>query len=229
MSKTIKPLPKKWFAILYTTVFLLCQASFFLTTIGNMPVFVDTIDLTGHESFAIFFNTYYIYFCICAGTIELLMCLFTSYIFADRKWPTFLTFVMMCANMLICNATAVGLYLLDLRNVYFTFQATFAIPIISIFLSSVFMIDDTVDLINGKFELHTSQITERVQDAMKERANETLGGTVFDLRETAFIKHIDQRNEEMMQAEYEASREAALNTIPALSKAEKEEESKEDN
>ena len=213
-----KPLPKKWFANLYTSSYLICQLIFFITTLGNMPVFIDTIDLSGHEHFAILFNQYYIYFCIVAGTYEFLLCAFTTYIFADRKWPTLLTMITMSVNMLICNASSVGLYLLDLRNVYFTFQATFAIPIISIFLSSVFLIDDTMDLYSGRFELHRSSITKKAQGVMRERAEDLFGGTAFDITENAFVKRIDERNEIKMREAHEASRAAALEAIPYVNR-----------
>lgn len=226
MLKKQKPLPAKWFSVLFTIIFLLCQLVFFLTTIGNMPVLIDTIDLTGFEKFATLFNKYYFYFCSVAGITELAMCITTFFLFYDRKWPTLLTFITMCLNWLICTLTICGLYLLDLRNVYFTFQATFAIPIISIFLSSVFIIDDTIDLQRGKFELHTSTITERAQETLKVRANDFIGGTRFDPNEYDFIKNIDERNEEQAAEAYSASRKAAMDAIPDINRLAQNSENK---
>ncbi len=209
MAKKEKSLPKTWGVVIFVDIFLLCQASFFLSTFGNIPAIKDTINFTGYEWFPVFFNTYYIWFCIVAGTIELILCCVALYLFAERHWPTLLTIIMMWVNMVVCNATATGLYLLDLRQIYFSLQVTFAIPILSIFLSSVFLIDDAIDLAKGKFEIRSSDLTHRAQIKMDERAKGTIVETAFDITEASLS---------LLTPGHESSQHAATNAIPKLNK-----------
>ncbi|MBO4445490.1 MAG: hypothetical protein IK036_01680 [Clostridia bacterium] len=166
MDTNAKPLPGKGFVIIFTTLYLLAQLSFFTITLISMPLIKDTIDMTTPTRAALmsFIGKYYIYGCIIAAAIELVAIIIVAYTFTNRRWPALITCVTMVANLVICILTFVGLYVIDLRNVYFTIQVTFLIPIISMFLTSVFIIDDTVDILSNKYDEHVTNLTKAAQE-----------------------------------------------------------------
>ena len=180
MAKKLRTLPKKWAASLYTFVYLACQLVFLLTTLGNMPALRDTIKF--NQTLISIFDTHYMTACLVAGTCEFIIGILAVYMFIDRRWPTLLTLVAGLVNFLVCILAVLGIYILDLRNVYFTLQVTFAIPVIAIFLSSVFLIDDTLDLLNDRFEVHMSTITSNAQDLASERKEKFLSTQRANLR-----------------------------------------------
>lgn len=171
MASQDRPLPGRGFVIVFTTLYLLSQLSFFMVTLTSMPIIKDTMDMTTpfRSAYVAFADKFYIYACLLAGTIELVEIIIASRLFTNRRWPALITVITMFVNLIICALTILGIYIIDLRNVYFTLQVTFLIPIISIFLSCVFLMDDTLDLLNGKYEMHISNTTRAVQDRIIDR------------------------------------------------------------
>lgn len=171
MANNERPLPSHALVIILTVFYLLAQLSFFMITITSMPIIKDTLDMSTpfRATYAALADKYNWYASILSGIIQFVCIIVVSYLFTGRRWPTLITTITMIVNLIICALSCAGLYILDLRNIYFTFQVTFLIPIISIFLSSVFLIDDTVDLLRGKYEMHISNTTRNVQEKLVDR------------------------------------------------------------
>lgn len=219
-----KPLPRRAFIVFFTLIFLIAQLVFFIITLMSMPIIKDTIDMSSrfNQIFAATLDEYYLVACISASVIEGLCLIIASYLFAERHWPALITLITMSVNFLVCLLTFIGLYFIDLRNVYFTIQVTFLIPIITIFLSSVFIIDDTVDVLNGKYEKHLSKITRNVQERLDTSIEKTRTKT-----KRGTLRPADNPNRELVRipATEEGTllrandiSQAAANTIPDLGK-----------
>ena len=219
-----KHLPRRAFIVCFTLIFFTAQLVFFIITLSSMPIIKDTIDMSVrfNQVFAATLDEYYLVACISASVIEGLCLIVASYLFAERHWPTLLTLITLSVNFLVCLLTFIGLYFIDLRNVYFTIQVTFLIPIITIFLSSVFLIDDTVDVLNGKYEKHLSKITKNVQ----ERLDTSIERAITKARKGT-LRPADNPNRELVRIPVSEEgtmlrsndiSEAAAHTIPDLGK-----------
>lgn len=216
MDKKERKLPKNSTAIIFTAVFLITQLIFLVTVLGNMPLLVDTIDFTNHRTLATMFNKYYIYFDIAAGTIQIAQTLLLTRFFTNNGWPALITFITIIFNTIICLAASTGLYIIDLRNIYYTIQITFAIPIITIFLSSVFLIDDTTDLINGKFKIHVSKATASAQRKFRQQQERITNRGILSKIDEQDDDFIILSQEETLQQHQQIISNAAQMAIPDL-------------
>lgn len=227
MSKgsATKSLPRRPFVICYTIIFLLAQLVFFIITLSSMPIIKDTVDTSKafNHAFAAYVDEYYLVACISASIIEGLALIIAIYLFAERHWPALITIITMSVNFLVCVLTFIGLYFIDLRNVYFTIQVTFLIPIITIFLSSVFIIDDTADILNGNYEKHMSSITKNVQQRLdttivKQRERVQRGTLRAAENPNGELVRVPLQQEEGTLLRANDISQAAANTIPDLKK-----------
>lgn len=211
-----RKLPSKKAAVIFTIVYLITQLIFLVTVLGNMPLLVDTIDFTNHRTLATSFNNYYIYFDIAAGVIQIIQAVFLARFFTNNGWPALITFITVILNILICLSASIGLYIIDLRNIYYTIQITFAIPIVLIFLSAVFIIDDTADLINGKFKIHVSKATASAQRKFRQQQERIQNRGVLEKIEKENDDFVMLSQEESLQQHQQIIADAALMAIPDL-------------
>lgn len=203
-----RPLPGKVFAVFFMLIYILTQLVFLIIVIGNMPLFRDIVDMSTPERVGIadFFNEFYLPAAIVASSIQFVLLVLLVFTFTDRRWPLLITFITVFVNLLICGAAVSAFYIIDLRDVYFTFQIVFLIPIISIFLGSVFVIDDTVDLLRGKFESHISGITRNAQNRFERARSKHSGQTESENTDEDFMK----KYTEEITAESPAKEDGAL-------------------
>ena len=216
MANKERKLPSKKVAIIFTIVYLITQLIFLITVVGNMPLLVDTIDFTNYRGLATAFNNYYIYFDIAAGVIQIVQALLLARFFTNNGWPALITFITIIANIIICLAASSGLYIIDLRNIYYTIQITFAIPIVLIFLSCVFLIDDTVDLVNGKFKIHVSKATASAQRKFQQQQARIQNRGALKAAENPNEDLVLVSQEESLQQHHQVIANAAEMAIPDL-------------
>lgn len=216
METKERKLPKNSTAIIFTVVYLITQLIFLITVLGNMPLLVDTIDFTNHRMLATSFNKYYIYFDILAAAIQVAQAILLARFFSNNGWPALITFVTIVINTIVCLAASIGLYIIDLRSIYYTLQITFAIPIVLIFLSAVFLIDDTVDLINGKFKIHVSKATASAQRKFRQQQERITNRTALNKIENQDDDFVMVSQEESLIQHQQIISDAAQKAIPDL-------------
>ena len=119
--------------------------------IVNFPIIIDALTSGGFRDFLIEAKSYYIYPAIAALVITNIDLFIIYANFMKRKFPTVLSFVALIYNDIVCIIFFIIVYIVDIKNIYFTMQSVLTIPIITIMLSTVFMIDDYIDLIKGRY------------------------------------------------------------------------------
>lgn len=216
METKERKLPKNSTAMIFTAVYLVTQLIFLITVLGNMPLLVDTIDFTNHRTLATMFNNYYIYFDVAATVIQIAQTILLARFFSNNGWPALITFVTIVINTIVCLSASIGLYIIDLRSIYYTLQITFAIPIVLIFLSSVFLIDDTVDLMNGKFKIHVSKATASAQRKFRQQQERITNRTTLSKDEDQDDNFIMISQEDSLQQHQQIISDAAQKAIPDL-------------
>ncbi|NLL63948.1 MAG: hypothetical protein GX241_06970 [Ruminococcaceae bacterium] len=137
---------------------------FFLTILTNLPLFTDTITVTQYEQFQAMYSEVSAHVNVLAAILELiaLASLFSYHV--KKGFPTRLSIMVASINILVCIAFAALIYIIQLRNLHFTFHVIFIVPLISIFLSYIFLFDDYVDILRGIYEKEN-----RVEKAKKKK------------------------------------------------------------
>ncbi len=135
--------------------YFLANLIFLLIFLVNFPVVRDAISMGQMETMMMAVKDNYILATIAAGIV---LFLDTIVIFSNslkRRFPSTLSFCTVIYNDLMCAVFATIVYINDIRDTYFSLQITLLIPIITILLSSVFLIDDYHDLRTGKYTVPT--------------------------------------------------------------------------
>ena len=131
--------------------YILSSFVFLITLLIHIPILSDTISRIG---FAFVINKileFYIYADVIAALIIFISTIMIYSMFMTKRFPSFLSLAVVIYNDITCIASSVLIYNVDLRNIFFSFQVILLIPIITIILSSVFLMDDYHDLHKGKY------------------------------------------------------------------------------
>ncbi len=131
--------------------YFLSNLIFLLTFLVNFPVVRDAISLGNLEDWLLSVKDNYIFAMIAAAAIILIDTIVIYSNFVKRRFPSLLSFSSLIYNDIMCIVFATIVYINDVRDIYFSMQITLLIPIITILLSSVFIIDDYHDLRTGKY------------------------------------------------------------------------------
>lgn len=131
--------------------YFLSNLIFLLTFLVNFPVVRDAIPWDNVEDVLLSIRENYVFAMIAATCVLFIDTLVVYSNFVKRKFPSFLSFSSIIYNDIMCIVFAVIVYINDIRDIYFSMQITLLIPIITILLSSVFIIDDYYDLRTGKY------------------------------------------------------------------------------
>ena len=117
----------------------------------NFQIVVDALTSGSFRDFLILAQTNYITPAIAALLVSALDLLVIYSNFVKKKFPSVLTFVSLVYNNIICLIFFIIVYVVNMKNVYFSMQSVLTIPIITIMLSTVFMLDDYFDLMRGNY------------------------------------------------------------------------------
>ncbi len=131
--------------------YFLSNLIFLLTFLVNFPVVRDAIPWNNVEDLLLSIRENYVFAMIAATCVSFIDTLVVYSNFVKRKFPSLLSFSSIIYNDIMCIVFAVIVYINDIRDIYFSMQITLLIPIITILLSSVFIIDDYHDLRTGKY------------------------------------------------------------------------------
>ncbi len=148
--KDIKLSSPPFLSFVVATYFL-SNLIFLLTFLVNFPVVRDAIPWENVEDLLLSVRENYVFATIAAAAVLLIDTIVIYSNFVKRKFPSLLSFSSLIYNDIMCIVFAVIVYINDIRNIYFSMQITLLIPIITIILSSVFIIDDYHDLRTGKY------------------------------------------------------------------------------
>lgn len=131
--------------------YFLSNLIFLLTFLVNFPVVRDAIPWNNVEKLFLAVRDNYVFAMIAAAAVSLIdaVVIYSNYV--KRKFPSMLSFSTIIYNDIMCILFAAIVYINDVRNIYFSMQITLLIPIITILLSSVFIIDDYHDLRAGRY------------------------------------------------------------------------------
>lgn len=210
-------LPGKKTAIILTIVFLLSNFIFIVTMLGSMPMLQDTIHIKNLSAITTYFNRNIFYFDLVAGIVQAITILSIMSMFPTTGFPSLLSYIAATQNFIICSLFSLFLYFVDLRNTPFTLQIILVIPIVIIFLSSVFLIDDTADLIRDKYVIYLSRkkrsqlSARRLLEDIATRSAEH--DTSLEADET--MSREDKMNQ-YLEGQRDRVAKAALKTIPTL-------------
>lgn len=137
--------------------YFLSNLIFLLTFLVNFPVVRDAITFGDLQELLLSVRENYIFALIAAACVAIIDTLVIYTNFVKRKFPSILSFAALIYNDIMCVIFAVIVYINDVRDVYFSMQVTLLIPIITILLSSVFVIDDYHDLRTGRYTAPTEK------------------------------------------------------------------------
>lgn len=133
--------------------YFLSNLIFLLTFLVNFPVVRDSIPWENVEEVLLSVKDNYVFAMIAAAFVSLIDTIVIYSNFVKRKFPSLPSFSALIYNDIMCILFAAVVYMYDVRNIYFSMQITLLIPIITILLSSVFVIDDYHDLRTGKYSV----------------------------------------------------------------------------
>lgn len=140
---------------------------FLVSIILHLPFLIDTVNFDGvYEAFEIF-NKTYLLFDIGASLAQLACVIAILCIFGSRRFPTELSLATSITNFITCTFFSVLIYIVDLKDVYFSLQILYLIPIITIFLSSIFLYDDLFDLLRNRYRPSESELEEKRKSQKK--------------------------------------------------------------
>lgn len=131
--------------------YFLSNLIFLLTFFVNFPVVRDAIPWDNIEDVLLSIRENYVFAMIAAASVLLIDTVVIYSNFVKRRFPSLLSFSSIVYNDIMCILFAVIVYINDIRNIYFSMQITLLIPIITILLSSVFILDDYHDLRTGRY------------------------------------------------------------------------------
>ncbi len=131
--------------------YFLSNLIFLLTFLVNFPVVRDAISIGNLEQWLLSVRDNYIFAMFAAAAVSLIDTVVIYSNFVKRRFPSLLSFSSLIYNDIMCIIFATIVYINDVRDIYFSMQITLLIPIITILLSSVFIIDDYYDLRTGRY------------------------------------------------------------------------------
>lgn len=131
--------------------YFLSNLIFLLTFFVNFPVVRDAIPWDNIEDILLSIRENYVFAMIAAASVLLIDTVVIYSNFVKRRFPSLLSFSSTVYNDIMCILFGVIVYINDIRNIYFSMQITLLIPIITILLSSVFILDDYHDLRTGRY------------------------------------------------------------------------------
>lgn len=146
-KKTPGKLSSFFTIVLYNTGNLI----FLVSIILHLPFLIDTINFDQSYRAVQLFDSMYFFFDIGAALVQLVCGIIILCIFGSKQFPTLLSVIASLINLVVCTFFSVLIYIVDLRNIYFSLQILYLIPIITIFLSSIFLYDDLLDLLRNRF------------------------------------------------------------------------------
>ncbi len=215
-NKTL-PLPSKKTAVLLTLTFLFAEFIFIVTMLGSMPMLQDTIHIKNLDAISTFFNRYIFYFDVIATLIQVVDIVTILTLFPATGFPSFIAYLAVVGNFVACAIASIVLYLVDLRSIDANLQILLIIPLVLIFLSSVFMIDDTFDLLRNRYSQYISKKQRELFKDRKVMLEDTRLGNVLDLEEIEKNnKDREEKVNEYLKNQRDRIATAALKTIPKL-------------
>lgn len=146
-------LPKKSGVVICGILYVLANAVFFIAAFLAMPLFGEVVEFGRLQPAVSVFRELFPNFSFIFLAVMLLVTLVMYSKYVKKGYPTFLTLISLLYNDIACTVFALIYYSINLRQVYFTNAVVFIIPVMTIVLSSVFIIDDTYDIIRDKFEV----------------------------------------------------------------------------
>lgn len=214
-NKKIPPVRKKTAAIL-TLTFLVAEFIFIVTMLGSMPMLQDTIHIKNLDEISTFFNRYIFYFDVIATFIVVIDLVMVLRIFPVHGFPSFVAYFAMVGNFVTCAIASIFLYFVDLRGIDANLQIFLILPLVFIFLSSVFLIDDTFDLFRGKYTPYIPK-KMRAQYTTRKIAEDDSAhkGAEKDI-ESADNTSAEEKINEYLKNQRDRIANAALKTIPKL-------------
>ena len=198
------PLPKKGGMVLCCILYFFSSALFFLAAFLKMPLFGEVIEFGSLRPVISVFQSLFPSFSSIPLTIMYFVTLVMYTKFVKNRYPTIYTLVSIVYNDIACTIFAIIYYSINLRQIYFTKPVVFIIPVLTIILSSVFILDDTIDLLKNKFE-----VSNKVKQKKKKRKKGELQMTEVPEFSIASIQ-------EITEAHAKAAAKAAEMAIPSL-------------
>lgn len=146
---------------------------FLVSIILHLPFLIDTVNFDSvYEAFKIFNKTYFL-FDIGASLSQLACIIAILCIFGSKRFPTELSLVTSIVNFTVSTFFSVLIYIVDLKGVYFSLQILYLIPIITIFLSSIFLYDDLFDLLKNRYRPSENELEEKRKSQKKKDADDS--------------------------------------------------------
>ena len=165
MAKQEAPreLPKKRFMLIVTITYCIASFIFLVTLFGNMPILKDTINLGRFDDFNVFFNQNFLIFDVVASGISFIDFCILAVIFVKKGFPSLFTYITVFWCYFVNTIFSAWLYYLAIHDIYIGLeQIVFSIPVILIFISNTFLIDDLGDLYRGKYHMYYSRKMRRL-------------------------------------------------------------------
>ncbi len=165
--------PSKPFMAFVIILYNLANLVVLISILLHLPFIIDTVDFGSVQHIVDYVRKIYYHFNLIASFVELICILSIYAVWGTRGFPSTLSLIASLYNFIVCTGFALLMYITDMREIYAYFQIIFLIPIITIFLSSVFLIDDFFDLLRGKFkfENRTEEKKKKVKGELKAAEN----------------------------------------------------------
>lgn len=144
-------LPSKIATVIKTFLYLVSNLFFIIVFVINFEILRDVIEYNIPQLPLEFFHAFYQNGLILGTTIIIWLTISFQGDYARGRFPSLVTLTGIFYNDVVCILFSVLVYYLDVRNIYFAYQIVLVIPIITIFLSSTFILDDCIELLSGKF------------------------------------------------------------------------------
>lgn len=137
--------------------YFLANLIFLMIFLVSFPVVRDAIAFGQVEAIMMAIKDNYVIATIAASIILFIDTIVIFSNFVKRRFPSTLSFCTLIYNDIMCAVFTTIVYINDVRDTYFSMQITLLIPIITILLSSVFVIDDYHDLRTGKYTIPSAR------------------------------------------------------------------------
>ena len=85
-----------------------------------------------------------------------------------KKFPSTITIIVLALNCFVCFGVRTAFHICDLHNIFFDFKSLNILPIISIIVSSVFVVYDYIDYYKGTYQEIQASTTLPTEEAVKE-------------------------------------------------------------
>ncbi len=151
MNTVEKKGPNKPFSLFTIIFYNIANLIFLMTILFHLPFLNDTINFNQSYHILNLFDEVYFSLDIGAALLQLVCVIIILSVFGSKGFPTFLSVISAGVNFVVSTLFSIIIYIVDLRDIYFSLQVLYLIPVITIFLSSIFLYDDLFDLLRNRY------------------------------------------------------------------------------